>query len=187
MEPLNKLIIEALVKYFKQVDIKKFGVNNGYTQQSERLLIQCLEEIFKSNNITYTKAGSQQPKDFRNINNTNKNIEVKILTSKFKIIFNDTLPVKDTDYLVFFTGKFYKKCEYKPQILLINGEKFIEGSKEWIKEANELLTKFKDIYCRGDNKKQLPGIMNCYARPTWSSTIFPFIDKDEFIVYKNNE
>lgn len=179
-------IRSGIISYFKKTDLKKLGIVNGNTQVAERNLIDHLEKLFTELNVTYTKAGSQQPKDFRNINNTDKHIEVKIVTNKFKIIFNDTLPCLDTEYLIFFTGKLYKKQEYKPQILLVNGEQFVKESREWVDEVSKILTDLKDKYCRGNNKKELCGIMNCYLRPTWSSSIFSFLDRPEFIVYKSN-
>lgn len=176
----------GIVSYFKKTDITQFAIKKGNTQISERNLIQHLETLFGDLGITYTKAGTQKPKDFRNINGTELNIEVKILTNKFDVIFNDTLPCFDTEYLIFFTGKTYKKVKYPPQILLINGEKFIEGSG-WTHEVVETLNKLKDLYCRGDNKKQLTGLMRCYFRPTWSSTILPFVNKEEFTIYSSNQ
>lgn len=97
-----------LNKYFKKIDIKGFSVNNGNTQVAERKVIEHMESLFNEIGITYVKAGSQQAKDFRCINGTNKNIEIKIVTNKFNIIFNDTIPSTDTDYIIFFTGKTYK-------------------------------------------------------------------------------
>jgi hypothetical protein len=173
--------------YFKKIDIKGFSVNNGNTQAAERKVIEHMENLFNEISMTYVKAGSQQSKDFRCINGTNKNIEVKIVTNKFDIIFNDTIPSADTDYIIFFTGKTYKKQIYVPQILLVNGKHFVEESKEWVDEVNNLLSELKDKYCRGQNKKNLKGLMRCYFRPTWSSTIFPFINNTEFTVYKSNQ
>ena len=176
-----------LSEYFKDIDIKTFGVKNGNTQIAERTVIKHMETLFNQIGFTYIKAGSQQAKDFRRINGTSKNIEVKIVTNKFDIIFNDTFPSSDTDYVIFFTGKTYKKKVYLPQILLINGKHFTEESEEWANEANKLLSDLKDKYCRGENKKQLKGHMKCYFRPTWSSTIFPFVNSTEFTVYKSNQ
>lgn len=164
-----------------------FRVNNGNTQVAERKVIEHMENLFNEIGITYVKAGSQQAKDFRLINGTNKNIEIKIVTNKFNIIFNDTIPTIDTDYIIFFTGKTYKKQIYLPQILVVNGKHFVEESQEWVIEVNNLLSELKDKYCRGENKKNLKGIMNCYFRPTWSSTIFPFINNKEFTVYQSNQ
>lgn len=174
-------------EYFKDIDIKTLGVNNGNTQVAERKVIEHMETLFNQVGFTYLKAGSQQAKDFRRINGTSKNIEVKIVTNKFDIIFNDTLPSSDTDYVIFFTGKTYKKQVYLPQILLINGKHFVEESEEWANEVNKLLSDLKDKYCRGENKKQLKGLMKCYFRPTWSSTIFPFINNTEFTVYQSTQ
>lgn len=74
-----------------------------------------------------------------------------------------------------------------PQILLVNGKHFVEESQEWVTEVNNLLSQLKDKYRRGQNKKNLKGLMNCYFRPTWSSTIFPFINNTEFTVFESNQ
>lgn len=176
-----------LNNYFKKIDIKTFSVNNGNTQLAERIVIEHMEKLFNEIGWTYIKAGSQQSKDFRYINGTNKNIEIKIVTKKFNVIFNDTIPCDDTDYIIFFTGKTYKKQIYPPQILLVNGKHFIQESQEWVNEVNNLLSELKDKYCRGENKKKLKGLMNCYFRPTWSSTIFPFLNNTEFTFYKSDQ
>jgi len=179
-------IKKGLVSYFKKVDIRTFAVTMGNTQIAERKLIGHIETLFRDLGVTYIKAGTQKPKDFRNINGTDLNVEVKILTSKFDIIFNDTLPCPDTEYLIFFTGKTYKKKYYPPQILLVNGQDFVEESKEWVREVIETLNKLKDLFCRGKNKKKLEGLMRCYFRPTWSSTILPFVNNPKFTVYSSS-
>ena len=176
-----------LNNYFKKIDIKTFSVSNGNTQIAERQVIEHMEKLFNEIGWSYVKAGSQQSKDFRCINGTNKNIEIKIVTNKFKIIFNDTIPSTDTDYIIFFTGKTYKKQVYLPKILLVNGTHFVEESQEWVTEVNNLLSELKDKYCRGQNKKNLKGLMNCYFRPTWSSTIFGFINNTHFTVFDSNQ
>lgn len=177
----------SLTNYFRNIPLKTFTVKNGNTQYSERLLIKHLENLFNISGISYTKAGTQQGKDFRNINQSTKNLEVKILTGKFQIIFNDTIPAKDTDYLIFFTGIKTSKKLINPKILYINGSEFIKDSQEWIEEVQIILNTLKDKYCRGNNKKELPGLMNCYFRPTWSSNISTFINNSEYIIYEEIE
>ena len=46
----------------------------GNTQVSERAVISKIRVILDSMKLTYTEAGSQQSKDFRNVNNTGLNI-----------------------------------------------------------------------------------------------------------------
>jgi len=67
-----------------------------------------MREIFDSMELSYEEAGSQQSKDFRNVGGIGLNIEIK-KTDNPIIYFNDTCPNKDIFYVIFFTGKEYKR------------------------------------------------------------------------------
>lgn len=139
---------------------------SGNTQNSERNYIQKIKTIFDQNNITYQEASSQKPKDFRNINNSGLDLEIK-KTDNFTIMFNDTCPTKNIEYCILVTGNE----KYKPQILFINGNDIINTSP-WIKEYIKEITYIKDKYCRGINKKNLDlGMMRAYVRPNLSADI----------------
>lgn len=94
----------------------------GETQAAEKKYIRKLCEAFDKGNITYTLAGSQQPLDFRNINGTGLNIEVK-KTDSGAMMCNDTIPAPDTCFLILYTGG--KRTGYPPQYILINGDELV--------------------------------------------------------------
>ena len=156
--------------------IKSTKTEKGNTQVSERVVIEKMREVFDFMGLTYQEAGSQQSKDFRNVGGIGLNIEIK-KTDNPVIYFNDTCPCADIYYVIFFTGKEYKR---KPEnnipakLLYINGEEFVCDSP-WIKEYIAELTALKDKYARGENKKKLAGIMEVYPRPTFKANISKFI------------
>jgi len=156
--------------------IKSTKTENGNTQISERVVIEKIRQVLLSLEITFEEAGSQQSKDFRNVGGIGLNIEIK-KTDNPVIYFNDTCPSKDIYYVVFFTGKEYKRTPEKnipPKLLYINGEEFVKDSP-WIQDYIKELTALKDKYARGENKKRLAGIMEVYPRPTFKANIAGFI------------
>jgi hypothetical protein len=156
--------------------IKSTKTENGNTQISERVVIEKIREVLVSLDLSFEEAGSQQSKDFRNVGGIGLNLEIK-KTDNPIIYFNDTCPSKDIYYVIFFTGKEYKRTPDKnilPQLLYINGEEFIRDSP-WIDTYIEELTALKDKYARGSNKKNLAGIMEVYPRPTFRANISKFL------------
>jgi len=156
--------------------IKSTKTEKGNTQISERVVIEKIREVLKMLELTFQEAGSQQSKDFRNVGGIGLDIEIK-KTDNPVIYFNDTCPSKDIYYIVLFTGKEYKRTPEKnipAKLLFINGEEFIQDSP-WIHEYIEQLTILKDKYARGENKKNLAGIMEVYPRPTFKANISKFL------------
>ena len=156
--------------------IKSTKTEKGNTQVSERVVIEKMREVFDFMGLTYQEAGSQQSKDFRNVGGIGLNIEIK-KTDNPVIYFNDTCPCADIYYVIFFTGKEYKRKlenNIPAKLLYINGEEFVCDSP-WIKEYIAELTALKDKYARGENKKKLAGIMEVYPRPTFKANISKFI------------
>ncbi len=100
-------IVECLLNNITKLDIDKIKTINGNTQVTERLSIDIIKKCLDELNYYYEEAGSQQSKDFRNINKINLNIEVK-KTDSLTVYFNDTLPSLDTFYIIIFTGKEFK-------------------------------------------------------------------------------
>ena len=156
--------------------IKSTKTENGNTQISERVVIEKIREVLVSLDLSFEEAGSQQSKDFRNVGGIGLNLEIK-KTDNPVIYFNDTCPSKDIYYVIFFTGKEYKRTPDKnilPQLLYINGDEFVKDSP-WIDTYIEELTALKDKYARGPNKKNLAGIMEVYPRPTFKANIAKFL------------
>ena len=173
------LFEEIKVKLNEEVNedfIKSTKTEKGNTQVSERVVIEKIRHVLTSLNLTFEEAGSQQSKDFRNVGGIGLSIEVKKTDSPI-IYFNDTCPSKDIYYIIFFTGKEYKRTPDKnipPTLLYINGEEFIKDSP-LIDNYIQEITILKDKYARGPNKKKLSGIMEVYPRPTFKANICKFL------------
>ena len=164
------LIKEKLRERFTIDVIKGLKTKSGKTQSSERNYIRVIQNVLDELKFPYTKAGSQQSKDFRNINNTGLNLEGK-KTDSFNIFCNDTCPCSDIEYIVIFTGTKYKvKKNIKPQIIFINGNDIIQDCG-WLNEFKRELKMLLDKYCRGKNKKRMKGLLKVYVRPTYQFSI----------------
>ena len=182
----KKVIFKIICDKLRDLDlneIKGIKTQNGNTQNSERITIEIIKNILDKLNFSYTEAGSQQSKDFRNILNIGLNIEVK-KTDGFNIFFNDTCPSPDIYYIIIFTDKKYKKRKnLKPQFIFINGYDLIKDDiyllygKDGLKEGMEYM---KDKWGRkgtGGNACKFKH-MGCYPRPTYQSDIKYLLDSD---------
>lgn len=148
----------------------------GNTQTSERQIIQKVREVLDSMNLTYKEAGSQQSKDFRDIDNVGLNIEIK-KTDTEMVYFNDTCPTEDIYYIIFVTGKEFKRKPCRPAMCLyLNGVDFTKDSP-WLTDYIAWIEDGKNRFARGENKKALPGIMEVYPRPTFKANISEFIQE----------
>jgi len=93
----------------------------GKTQNAGTGSEKDVQGILRCLGYTFHMAGTQQPKDFRNINGTGIDIEVKHCDSKtFKL--NDTLPGK-TIYIMIFTAK--KTTAYTPRVIIERGDRLV--------------------------------------------------------------
>lgn len=165
-EKMNEIFTPEIIVTLRTV--------NGNTQPPEREYIQLIRNGLNELNFHFEEAGSQQSKDFRNVNYTGLNIEVK-KTDKFIIKCNDTCPSEDIEYLIIFTGTNYKTKEnIKPQLLFINGQQIIEDC-DWLDKFQKILNNFRDTYCRGENKKKLNGAISVYVRPNYDVNIRRFL------------
>jgi hypothetical protein len=175
-------ITNELSKYITQEFIMTTRTEKGNTQACERIIIQKICEVLDAMALSYKQAGSQQSKDFRNVGDIDLDIEVK-KTDNMKVFFNDTCPSEKIFYVIFFTGKEYKKTPEKNipgKLLFMNGEEFVKDSP-WIEDYIQEITRIKDKYGRGENKKCLEGIMEVYPRPTFKADISKFlgVENDE--------
>ena len=178
-EELFNQIIQKIKSDISPKMLEALVTRNGNTQISERSYIPMIKKGLDELELTYDEAGSQQSKDFRNIGGISLNMECK-KTDNNIIYFNDTCPTKDIWYLILFTGKQNKRNpenNIPAQILGINGEEFTEGHP-WINDYQQEIDNIKDKYCRGEGKKNLPGIMEVYARPTYKANISKFLQKN---------
>lgn len=151
-------------KEFKEFDSLK--TKKGDTQNAERVYMKIIMNILKTNKIEFNQAASQRTKDLQDVGPKMIDVEIK-KSDKNKIMFNDTLPKEDVFYLVISTK--YNK------LLFLSGDEFTKESP-WIKDYLEDLEKLKVKWCRGSNKKGLPGCMEVYARPNMSADITLFLN-----------
>jgi len=156
-------------------DLRVLATQNGNTQASERTSIGLVKNVLNKLKLSYTEAGSQQSKDFRNIGGIGLDIEVK-KTDGYTVTFNDTCPTADIWYLILFTGKENTRTSIPPCVIGINGAVFIDDSA-WVTDYQREIDAIKDKYCRGDEKKALSGKMSVYVRPTYRANISTFLDK----------
>ena len=160
-------------------DISDIKTTNGDTQSSERLSIKLIEDILVDMNLNYTLAGSQQSKDFRNVYKNVKslciNVEIK-KTNSTTIYFNDTLPSTDIYYIIFVTGKEYKKNtinNIQQQIIFINGYDLIKDDLELLMEYKEDIEYLKNKWARKKSNNKANSFKNfsVYPRPTFKTDI----------------
>ena len=148
----------------------------GNTQTSERKIIQKVRDVLESMGLSYKEAGSQQSKDFRDIDDVGLNIEIKKTDTEI-VYFNDTCPIEDIYYIIFVTEKEFKRKPCRPAMTLyLNGLDFTKDSP-WLTEYIAWIEDGKNRFARGENKKNLPGIMEVYPRPTFKANISGFIQE----------
>lgn len=185
---LFQKITNEVSKHITQDFIMSTRTEKGNTQACERIVIQKICEVLDGMGLSYKQAGSQQSKDFRNVGDIDLDIEVK-KTDNMKVFFNDTCPSEKIFYVIFFTGKEYKKIPEKNipgKLLFMNGEEFLKDSP-WIEDYIREITAIKDKYGRGENKKYLEGIMEVYPRPTFKADIRKFLGIENGNNYEEEE
>jgi len=182
----KKIIYKIICDKLKDLDlseIKDIKTKNGNTQNSERITINIIKNILDKLNFSYTEAGSQQSKDFRNILNIGLNIEVK-KTDGFNVFFNDTCPSPDIYYIIIFTGKNYvRQKNITPQFIFINGYNLIKDDiyflygKDGYKADIEYM---KNKWNRKGMKQNACKFkhMSVNPRPTYQTDIKYLLDSD---------
>ena len=179
LEMQRQLLFDKIFALAKTVITKEklvaLTTKNGDTQASERTSIPLIKSVLNQLGLTYTEAGSQQSKDFRNVGGIGLDIEVK-KTDGNTVTFNDTCPNKDIWYLILFTGKENTRTSIPPGVLGMNGTEFMDDS-EWVSDYQREIDAIKDKYCRGEGKKALSGKMSVYVRPTYRANIAEFLEQ----------
>ena len=167
-------------KNIKTIDLTNLKVNDGKTQEKEKLSIIIVKNTLDSLNCSYIKAGSQQSKDFQNICGSGLNIEVK-KTDSLIVYFNDTLPSSDIYYIIIFTGKEYKseKTNIEPQIIYINGYDLIKKDIYYLLDYKKTIEELKSKWGTksGEKSKKLKQF-TLYPRPTYKTSIKHLIDSE---------
>jgi len=173
--------ILALVKDKFNTDVfDQIKTKNGNTQHSETSYKLIIKNVLIENNYTFTEAGSQQPYDFRIALSDGDTLYLELKkTDGYKICFNDTCPSSDAYYIIIYTAK--KSTKYKPQIIGVNGNKFIENCP-WISDYMNDINLIKQKY----SSSMKLGNMYAYPRPNLSSDI-KFLLKDDKEIVSDDE
>ena len=173
---LKKCVIDKVNKEL----INSLKTEKGNTQIKERLSIGFIKGCLDSLKYTYEEAGSQQSKDFRNINNIGFNIEVK-KTDGLNVYFNDTLPSLDIFYIIIFTGKVYKtKEDIPPKLIFINGYDLCKPDIYHLFEYKKEIEDMKDRWGRKKTNQKANKFkhFSVYPRPTYKTDISYLLDSD---------
>ena len=185
-DELFNRIKECLINSINKSDIIALKTIKGNTQITERMSIKLIRNCLKSLNYPFKEAGSQQSKDFRNVNNIGLDIEVK-KTDERTIYFNDTLPTKNIYYIIFFTGKTFKtKDSIPPQILFINGVDLIGEDMELALKYQKDIELMRDKWSRkskGQNAKLFKYMSVC-PRATYKTSIEHLLNSPQSFVLK---
>lgn len=156
-------ILTLVKEKFNSEIFEQIKTRNGNTQHAEGSYKLLIKNILIENNYQFTEAGSQQPYDFRILLSNNNILYLELKkTDGYKICFNDTCPNSSAYYIIIYTAK--KSTTYKPQIIGVNGIKFIENClwiEEYIREINLVKQKYLNM----------EGNMSVYPRPNISSDI----------------
>jgi hypothetical protein len=158
-------ILTLVKERFNYEVFEKIKTRNGNTQHAEGSYKLLIKNILIENGYEFKEAGSQQPYDFRISipNGDTLYLELK-KTDGYRICFNDTCPSNKAYYIIIYTAK--TSITYEPQIIGVNGSKFIENCP-WIEEYMREINLIKQKY----SVSVKPGNMNVYPRPNLSSDI----------------
>jgi hypothetical protein len=175
MEEKSKVfenILTLVKERFNSEVFEQIKTRNGNTQYAEGSYKLLIKNILIENGYEFKEAGSQQPYDFRisMLNGETLYLELK-KTDGYRICFNDTCPNSNAYYIIIYTAKI--STTYKPQIVGLNGIKFIENCpwiEEYIREINLLKQKYSNM----------EGNIRVYPRPNISSDI-------KFLLIKEND
>ena len=165
-------ILKLVEEKFNNDIFEQIKTKNGNTQHVETSYKLLIKNILIENNYNFKEAGTQQPYDFRisMLNGETLNLELK-KTDGYRICFNDTCPNSEAYYIIIYTAK--KSKNYKPQIIGVNGNTFIENCP-WIEDYIKDLNIIKQKY------SSMKGNMYVYPRPNLSSDI-------KFLLLKSQE
>ena len=166
-------IRECIIESLDSETVKSLRTVKGNTQENERVSIEIIKQSLDKLMYSYEEAGSQQSKDFRNINNIGLNIEVK-KTDSTTVCFNDTCPSSDIFYIIIFTGSNFKRKEnIPPKIIFINGYELCKPDLYQIIEFKKDMEYMKNKWGRkgsNENANKFKN-MSVYPRPTFRTKI----------------
>ena len=180
---IKKCIMEKVV-YKDLINLKTI---NGNTQITERASINLIRKCLQDLNYSFKEAGSQQSKDFKNVNNIGLDIEIK-KTDGYTIYFNDTLPTVNIYYIILFTGKTFKTKEnIQPQIIFINGLDLIGDDFKLAIEYQKEIDAMRDKWSRKKNIKGNASLfkhMSVCPRATYKTSIHHLLNSEQSFLLK---
>lgn len=173
-------ILTLVKERFNSEVFEQIKTRNGNTQHSEGSYKLLIKNILIENGYEFKEAGSQQPYDFRISLSNGETLYLELKkTDGYKICFNDTCPNSGAYYIIIYTAK--KSNTYDPQIIGVNGIKFIENCP-WIEEYIRDINLIKQKY----STSMKPGNISVYPRPNISSDIKFLLIKEKTIKLKKN-
>lgn len=180
---------KCVINKIKHLDVISLKTSDGNTQNIERKSISLIRDCLLELNYSFDEAGSQQSKDFRNINNIGLDIEIK-KTDGYSIYFNDTLPNENIYYIIFFTGMNFKTKEnILPQIIFINGLDLLGEDEELSLEYYKVIEAVKNEWGRKKegSKALLFKHMSVYPRPSFKMSINHLLNSPQSFLLKEGE
>lgn len=184
-------IKKCIINKINHLDVISLKTTDGNTQNTERKSISLIRDCLSELSYSFEEAGSQQSKDFRNINNIGLDIEIK-KTDGYTVYFNDTLPNKNIYYIIFFTGKKYKNKnteDIPPQIIFINGLDLIDEDMELALEYQKDIEQMRDKWSRkkkGGNALLFKYMSVC-PRATYKTSIKHLLNSQQSFVLMGEE
>jgi hypothetical protein len=138
-----------------QARIRSFATVKGDTQQSERRSIAYVTSVLDALGVTYEHAGSQQPKDLRNVGGIGLSIEIKTANGTTSCL-NDTAPQAGTYYIFFHTTNPRSQRPVRlPQVVSCEGSDMIQPEDiEWVATLTAAIQELRTSYGKGDARKR---------------------------------
>jgi hypothetical protein len=138
-----------------QARIRSFATCKGDTQQSERRSIEYITSVLQTLGVTYEHAGSQQPKDLRNVGGIGLSIEIKTSNGTTSCL-NDTAPQPGIWYVFFHTTNPNSRRPTRlPQVVACEGSMMIERPEEkaMVAALSEAIAKLRTLYGKGEARR----------------------------------
>jgi len=152
----SREVDECVLPILNHVVIKTNETTNGHTQKGEIVINDHIRDALIAEGFEFTKAGSQQPLDFRNVRQKGRgeeyaiNIEVK-RTKSPTIFCNDTIPAYNTKFLICYTGRKGSRviCCTGSELMGENGESTDANWEQRVEEihvANQGILQLRQQY-----------------------------------------
>ena len=138
-----------------QARIRSFATIRGNTQESERRRMRYIVSVLDRLGLSYEHAGSQLPKDLRNVGGIGLPIEVKSANGTTACC-NDTVPQPGTFYVFFHTTNPASRSPTRlPQVVACEGSEMIAPDDvEWIADLAAAIARLRAAYGKGAARRR---------------------------------